>query len=111
VRARHPERVSTRPGQQGTRHATGVRHEGREALAAFAASHSRPPERYHKHCIVEPRIEIDGDEATAETYFLRLDEEDDARVIRSFGRYHDRLVRCPDGRWRFRERIAEIESP
>jgi hypothetical protein len=37
-------------------------------------------------------------------------EHDDEPIVRVFGRYLDKLVRCPDGRWRFRERIAEVES-
>ena len=31
-------------------------------------------------------------------------------MVRSFGRYHDTLERCPDGRWRFTARHAEVES-
>jgi hypothetical protein len=31
-------------------------------------------------------------------------------ILRVFGRYHDKLARADDGRWRFRERIAEIDS-
>ena len=30
--------------------------------------------------------------------------------VRAFGRYLDQLVRDPDGRWRFVERIAEVEA-
>ena len=29
---------------------------------------------------------------------------------RGFGRYRDRLVRCPDGRYRFTERVIEAEA-
>jgi hypothetical protein len=31
-------------------------------------------------------------------------------MLRVFGRYRDRLIRDADGEWRFRERVAEIES-
>jgi hypothetical protein len=34
---------------------------------------------------------------------------DDAPLLRVFGRYHDTLT-IEDGRWRFRERVAEIQS-
>jgi hypothetical protein len=44
------------------------------------------------------------------SYLSVVMEHDDEPIVRVFGRYLDRLVRCPDGRWRFRERIAEVES-
>ena len=55
-------------------------------------------------------IEVDGDTATCSSYLAVVMEHDDEPILRVFGRYRDRLVRCPDGRWRFRERIAEVES-
>ena len=55
-------------------------------------------------------IEVDGDTATCVSYLAVVMEHDDEPILRVFGRYRDRLVRCPDGRWRFRERIAEVES-
>jgi hypothetical protein len=85
-------------------------YDGREELAAFAAGHTRAPERFHKHLVADPLIAVDGDRATASSYFLRLDEVGGERVVYAFGRYRDELVRCPDGRWRFAVRIAEIES-
>ena len=85
-------------------------YDGRDELAAFAAGHTRAPERFHKHLVADPLISVDGDRATASSYFLRLDEVGGERVVYAFGRYHDELVRCPDGRWRFAVRIAEIES-
>jgi|SRR5215472_9981375 hypothetical protein len=85
-------------------------YDGREELAAFAAGHTRAPERFHKHLVADPLIAIDGDHATAVSYFLRLDHVDCERVVYAFGRYRDELVRCADGRWRFDVRIAEVES-
>lgn len=85
-------------------------HHGHEQLAAFAAGHSRAPDRWHKHVLVEPVIGIDGDRATVVSYFMRVDERDGERVIYAFGRYLDVLVREPDGRWRFARRVAEVES-
>ena len=85
-------------------------YDGRDELAAFAAGHTRAPERFHKHLVADPLISVDGDRATASSYFLRLDEVGGERVVYAFGRYRDELVRCPDGRWRFAVRIAEIES-
>ena len=83
---------------------------GREEIARAFDGHSHAPERYHKHVLVEPRIRVDGDRATAESYFTRFDATVDGPLVRSFGRYRDLLVRCDDGRWRFQERRAERES-
>jgi len=85
-------------------------YDGRDELAAFAAAHTRAPERFHKHVVVDPVIAVDRDRATAVSYFLRLDHVDGTREVYAFGRYRDELVRGPDGRWRFAVRIAEVES-
>ena len=95
-------RVGTRPSR---------RFEGRDALATFVAAHSRAPQRWHKHLLFEPMVEVDGDRASARSYFARLDASDDGTpFVRAFGRYLDELVRGPDGEWRFAERIAEVEA-
>jgi hypothetical protein len=83
---------------------------GRDELVAFAAGFSRPPDRWHKHLLIEPLIEVDGDTARASAYFAVLVEHEDAPVPWVFGRYRDTLVRGSDGGWRFRERISEVES-
>jgi hypothetical protein len=85
-------------------------YDGRDELAAFAARHTRAPERFHKHMVVDPVIAVDGDRATAVSYFMRLDDVGGERVVYAFGRYRDDLVRGEDGRWRFARRIAEVES-
>ena len=87
------------------------RFEGHDDLAGFIAAHSRAPHRWHKHLLFEPLVTVDGDRATARSYFARLDAGDDGTpFVRAFGRYLDQLVRDPDGRWRFVERIAEVEA-
>jgi ketosteroid isomerase-like protein len=84
---------------------------GHEALTAAFRAHTHAPDVYHKHFMVEPRIEIRGDEATSQCLYSRLDRDDDGEpYVRSFGRYVDRLRRCPDGRWRFTFRRAENEA-
>lgn len=83
---------------------------GREALADFAAHFSRPPQGWHKHLVIEPLIEVEGDAASATSYFAVLRDEGDQPILWVFGRYRDTLVRCADGRWRFSLRIAEVES-
>lgn len=84
--------------------------EGRGAIVAAFQAHTHAPAFFHKHVIAEPRIEIDGERATSECYFARLDDYDDGPELRSFGRYRDVLVRCLDGRWRFQERRADLEA-
>jgi hypothetical protein len=85
-------------------------HRGHEELVRFAANHTRAPERFHKHLLVEPVIAVTGDTATASSYFVRVDDLAGVATIYAFGRYLDELVRGVDGRWRFAVRIAEVES-
>lgn len=89
---------------------TTLRMAGHAALRRFAEQHTHAPEYRHKHLVLDPLIEVDGATARAESYFARLDRVDGRPVIRSFGRYLDRLVRCADGAWRFAERMAEVEA-
>ena len=83
---------------------------GHAALRAAFRVHTHAPTAFHKHVIVEPRIAIAGDRATAQTMFARLDRYKSGPALRSFGRYLDVLARCKDGRWRFTERICEREA-
>jgi ketosteroid isomerase-like protein len=85
--------------------------EGREAILGAFRAHTHAPDVYHKHFMVEPRIELRGDEAIVQCLYSRLDRDEAGEpYVRSFGRYVDRLVRCPDGRWRFARRRAENEA-
>ena len=87
---------------------------GHTALLVAFRNHTHAPQAFHKHIIVEPRIRFEGgahaDRATVDTYFARLDRYETGPATRSMGRYRDKLERCADGRWRFRERIAEREA-
>jgi ketosteroid isomerase-like protein len=83
---------------------------GHAALRAAFANHTHAPQAFHKHIVVEPRIRIDGDRATVEVYFARLDRYESGPAARSMGRYRDVLVRCADARWRFERRVAEREA-
>ena len=89
-----------------------VRIEGIERLRAMVKGYTRPPERWHKHTVSNTRIKVDGDAATAASYFVRVDASthDSSSYLRAFGRYLDRLVRCPDGKWRIQERRCELEA-
>lgn len=42
--------------------------------------------------------------------FARLDRYSNGPGVRAFGRYPDTLINCPDGWWRFTERLPNIES-
>ena len=81
---------------------------GRDDLAAFIAEHTRPPDPAHKHLVIEPLIDVAA--GTCVSYFAVLMHYGGEPILRVFGRYHDRLERGEDGRWRFRERVAEIQS-
>jgi hypothetical protein len=83
---------------------------GREGLADFVHHHTRPPGLWHKHLLIEPLIEIDGDEASVQSYFAVLTDHEGEPIVRVFGRYVDRMRREADGRWRFAERTAYLES-
>lgn len=88
------------------------RYEGRDELQMFIERHTAAPAAYHKHLLIEPVVDVvDDDLATAASYFVRLDDDAaGAPKVHGFGRYLDRLTRSSDGRWRFVERIAEIEA-
>jgi len=82
---------------------------GRAALREFVARHTHAPEAWHKHFMVEPFVDVDGDAAACRSYFTVLRDDGGAPVVGIFGRYRDQLRREPDGRWRFVERVAEVE--
>ncbi|HTU28311.1 MAG TPA: nuclear transport factor 2 family protein [Solirubrobacteraceae bacterium] len=84
--------------------------EGRAALTDFHEQHTRPPGLWHKHLVIEPLIDVDGEQADVTSYFVVLVEHDGRPTVRVFGRYTDHLRRDPDGRWRFAERRSSIES-
>ncbi|MCU1343854.1 MAG: hypothetical protein JWL70_120 [Acidimicrobiia bacterium] len=83
---------------------------GHEWLARLASRHTRAPERWHQHVVANPMIVVDGEVARVESYFFLLMEEQGQREVAVFGRYHDWMVRCPDQRWRFQERIIHLDS-
>jgi hypothetical protein len=89
----------------------GVVCRGRAELAAYIATHTRAPYRWHKHLLAEPVITVTGDTAVCDSYFVRLDTDDEGNhIVTGQGRYRDRLVREAGGVWRFAERIAEVED-
>jgi hypothetical protein len=82
---------------------------GQQELAAFIKAHPRAPTALHKHLLLNPLIELHGDEARGASYFQLLMDIDGVPEVYCFGRYLDRLVRA-GGVWRFQERVAQVQS-
>ncbi len=82
---------------------------GHRQLREFIEGYGRAPEHRHQHLLLAPIITIDGQRAEARSYFLIVCEHEGEPVVRVFGRYRDELLRCEDGRWRLRRRVAESE--
>ena len=82
---------------------------GHQQLADFIVGHSRPPGRWHKHFLMLPVIEIDGNTATADGYFIVALDRDGSPTTPIFGRSHDRFCRL-DGEWKIAERVLDVES-
>jgi 3-phenylpropionate/cinnamic acid dioxygenase small subunit len=83
---------------------------GRDAIRELMEGTSGPPGSSFR-IISNPRVELDGDRATAGamfTVFVR-DAEGMPKVV-SLGFHSDELVR-EEGRWRFARRTANIEIP
>jgi SnoaL-like domain len=84
---------------------------GHDELRAFLVGYPHPPDSYQKHISVSPIIEIDGDEAVADSGWVFLTRAPGGLAPRlaAFGRYRDRLRRL-NGVWRFSERICDTEA-
>jgi ketosteroid isomerase-like protein len=88
-----------------------MRNAGRDELRRFAEGHTRPPELYHKHLMVEPRVQIDGASATSTCYFaLLVGAPGGLPEVVTFGRYVDTFRRNGDGSWRIANRRAEADT-
>lgn len=83
---------------------------GREEIRVAFRAHTHAPEYYHKHMVMSPLIKINGDQALADSMYLRVDAAPDSLRIVAFGRYRDVLSHCDDGSWRFISRRAESEG-
>jgi ketosteroid isomerase-like protein len=86
---------------------------GRDEITASleAQTSVRAPALYAKHLLIEPRVVLDGDAASVDSYSARsAPRHDGPTQIVASGRYLDRLVRSGDGRWRFTHRVAEIDD-
>jgi hypothetical protein len=83
---------------------------GRDELIAFAARHSRRPEAFHEHVVIQPVIDVDGDAARCVSRFFVIVMDGEQPIVRTFGSYRDQLARGSDGVWRFVVRQPEIDA-
>jgi 3-phenylpropionate/cinnamic acid dioxygenase small subunit len=84
---------------------------GHGQLADYFDGHTHAPAAWHKHITTNPDVAVDGDGASATSYFIRVDSGADAgpATVLASGRYRDELVR--DGtRWRISSRRCEVEN-
>jgi len=86
---------------------------GRSAIEAFIASRmelradGRPSSM---HVLSNCLIDVDGDEATAESDWVYLRREGEGVQVALAGRYRDRLARNSQGVWRIVEKEASALS-
>jgi SnoaL-like protein len=65
----------------------------------------------HLHLVANPLIEVDGDQATAESVWCYVTRDfSDNPVLSFIGHYEDVLVRTENG-WRFQRRVAYRDFP
>jgi len=82
---------------------------GSAALLKFAKDHPCAPDEYRKHnVLVHDFLEIEGDHARVRSYFLIVHEMTGTGKIAYTGRYLDEMIKGEDGKWRIKERVAEI---
>ena len=99
--------VAMRIGTDG-----GFSFHGHDELTTYFDNHTHAPEAWHKHITTNPMVTVSGDQATASSYFVRVDASDTpspAAIVAS-GRYLDELVRDDTGQWRIQSRRAEVEN-
>lgn len=97
-------------GQGGARHTSRAEiEEWFRGMKAYGKDKPGPQPK-STHCLVAPDIRVDGDRATVESYHLGVSASPSGPQIGSMGRYLDVFVRCPDGRWRIKERHLAKEG-
>ena len=81
---------------------------GLDGLVEYLMDVHEPFAGYQRH-VTTQNIDIDGDEAHAESYFLSVIRIDGIEKLRlTAGRYVDRLERR-DGEWRIANRVVSLE--
>lgn len=87
----------------------GGRHEGRDALVAYATNHYGRAKGRGRHWNANLKIDGDGATATMQCYMLALSVGKPPAVSGSTGIYRDKLAKR-DGRWLFTERHIAVEA-
>jgi ketosteroid isomerase-like protein len=92
--------------------AAGFTFHGRDELDGYFTGHSHAPDAWHKHVTTNPSVTVDGDRASAISYFVRVDAgaEPGPAFILGSGRYLDEFVCGDDDAWRIRTRRCEVEN-
>jgi hypothetical protein len=83
----------------------------REDFVRYLADYPHPPEHRQKHMLINPVIEVNGDDALGDSgwLFLRSDTGGSRPRLSAFGRYRDRFERV-QGVWRIADRVCETEA-
>jgi hypothetical protein len=77
----------------------------------WISHHVHAPDNYFKHLMIEPKITLLSDtEATVHSMLGMWFHRDGTPYLAGYGRYIDHMVKCPDGRWRLKDRTAELEA-
>jgi uncharacterized protein (TIGR02246 family) len=88
----------------------GGRHEGSEALLAYARRHYATAKGHARHWNWNLDIDIDGDQATMRCYLLALSVgRNRLPQMGGAGIYRDKLRRV-DGQWLFTERHVTVDT-
>jgi hypothetical protein len=82
-----------------------------ELAAAWDALMDRRPPGGRQQLTLDPLVALDGDRATALSYFVCIGNETGEAVLLYSGEYRDRLVREADGGWRLAERLILSGAP
>ena len=89
-------------------------HKGRAAIRQMLESTMGPalaPNKANYHLISNPRIDLDGDRASATSRYLFMMRGPDGRPTPALaGVYHDDLVRI-GGHWKIKRRVADDIMP
>lgn len=84
---------------------------GRDAIRADRLERRRTgfqgPGSDTHHLVTTVAVEVEGDRATADSYWLFVGDTTASPTIRSIGRYRDRLRRTEDG-WRLAHRVITV---
>jgi len=84
---------------------------GRSEIMTFYRSRPTAPDKFEKHCVVNPVVTVvDHGEATASAYYFLIQDRPTGPFVSHYGRYRDQLVRGADLRWRFKVRHFDGEA-